>query len=219
MDTAGVSAEGGEGGGADGGRAAAGGAAATAPASGCHGLAVEISGEMQTDGLSHLAITLSMDDGDGGGDCTLGNVQLLMPLREAATRLINGFGWKGARRPRKVDFRWDDPVDHAQRGLNYRVWLGGADVGMQLNLQGVEQSRQASDSHCGQDDAGVLRCDDLTDAQFNVALGSTVWYNKNAGGASIRVERPSGWFLRRLRGGMGGRGDQGSHLPMFVLGQ
>ena len=209
MDTAGVSAEGGEGGGADGGRAAAGGAAATAPASGCHGLAVEISGEMQTDGLSHLAITLSMDDGDGGGDCTLGNVQLLMPLREAATRLINGFGWKGARRPRKVDFRWDDPVDHAQRGLNCRVWLGGADVGMQLNLQGVEQSRQASDSHCGQDDAGVLRCDDLTDAQFNVALGSTVWYNKNAGGASIRVERPSGGFLRRLRGGMGGRGDQG----------
>ena len=70
-------------------------------------------------------------------------------------------------------------------------WLGGADAGMQLNLQGMEQSKQASASHCGQDDAGVLRCDD-PDAQFNVALGSTVWYNKNAGGASMVRETLTG---------------------------
>ena len=37
---------------------------------------------------------------------------------------------------------WDaekpDP-DHAQRGLNCRVWLGSAAAGLQLNLQGTEQ--------------------------------------------------------------------------------
>ena len=29
--------------------------------------------------------------------------------------------------------------DHAQRGLNCRVWLGSAAAGLQLNLQGTEQ--------------------------------------------------------------------------------
>ena len=72
-----------------------------------------------------------------GGVCALSDVQLQLPLREGATRLINGFGYKGAPRPREVLFRWDDPVDHAQRGLNCRVWLGSADAGLQLNLQGV----------------------------------------------------------------------------------
>ena len=37
----------------------------------------------------------------------------------------------------------DDPVDHAQRGLNCRAGLGGADARMQLNLQGMEQSKAA----------------------------------------------------------------------------
>ena len=89
-------------------------------------------------------------------------------------------------------FKWDEPVDHAQMGLNCRVWLGGPDAGMQLNLQGVEQSASASSSHCGNDDNGVLRCDDLTDAQYNVALGSTKWYNQNRGGATVRVQPASG---------------------------
>ena len=61
---------------------------------------------------------------------------------------------------------------------------------MQLNLQGIEQSKSASGSHCGNDDNGQLRCDDMTDAQYNVALGSTVWYNKNLGGASVRINPP-----------------------------
>ena len=53
-----------------------------------------------------------------------------------------------------------------QRGLNCRVWLGSADAGVQINLQGVEQAAAASASHCGNDEDGVLRCDDLTDAQY-----------------------------------------------------
>ena len=56
--------------------------------------------------------------------------------------LLNGFDTNGGRRPREVHWRWDaekpDP-DHAQRGLNCRVWLGSAAAGLQLNLQGTEQ--------------------------------------------------------------------------------
>jgi hypothetical protein len=56
--------------------------------------------------------------------------------------LLNGFDTNGGRRPRQVRWRWDaekpDP-DHAQRGLNCRVWLGSAVAGLQLNLQGTEQ--------------------------------------------------------------------------------
>ena len=56
--------------------------------------------------------------------------------------LLNGFDTNGGRRPREVHWRWDaekpDP-DHAQRGLNCRVWLGSAAAGLQLNLQGIEQ--------------------------------------------------------------------------------
>ena len=60
---------------------------------------------------------------------------------ESATRLINCFGWKGARRPDEAVFKWNDAADGAvsgtkgQRGLNCRIWLGGANAGMQLNLQ------------------------------------------------------------------------------------
>ena len=67
---------------------------------GCAGLGIEISGELQTDGLSHLGVTLRAAKASSkAGTCVLSNVQLVTPLREAATRLINGFGWKGARRP------------------------------------------------------------------------------------------------------------------------
>ena len=156
----------------------------------CKLLVITVTGTLHTDGMMQLGLTLSLPDSAApSSSCSLSDVHLVLPLKESATRLINGFGWKGATRPNEVSFRWDDPVDHAQRGLNCRVWLGGPDAGMQLNLQGVEQSQAASSSHCGNDDSGVLRCDDLTDAQFNVALGSQVWYNQNRGGASVKVQQ------------------------------
>ena len=116
--------------------------------------------------------------------CVLSDVELTLPLHELAVPLINGFGFKGAKLPTDgVSWRWDDVFDpsptHTQRGLNCRVWLGGADAGVQLNLQGSEQAADAAASHCGMDDAGQLRCDELIDAQYNIALGSTAWYNAN----------------------------------------
>ena len=143
-----------------------------------------------------------------GGSCALADVQLRLPLVERATRLINGFGIKGAARPERVVFKWDvvteDPGGgHGQAGLNCRVWLGSAAAGVQLNLQGLEQSKSAAASHCGNDEDGRLVCDDLTDAQYNVALGSTAWANRHAGGATVQLEpastRPTLGGARRRR--------------------
>ena len=138
---------------------------------------------------------------DGGGSCDLSDVQLQLPMVEGATRLVNGFGYKGARRPDEVIFKWDAEVteltSHNQKGLDCRVWLGGADAGLQINLQGVEQAKQAASSHCGNNDRGELVCDDLIDAQYNVALGSAVWFNRNKGGATVKLMGPS--VVARLR--------------------
>ena len=76
------------------------------------------------------------------------------------------------------------------------MWLGTAAAGLQLNLQGTDQATAAAASHCGNDENGVLQCDDLTDAQFNVALGSMEWFNSNRGSASVH-NQPS-TLSRRL---------------------
>lgn len=78
-------------------------AAESSPPPGCHHLAVEISGTLHTDGMIQLALTLRAPAAGvaGGGECALSDVQLQVPLRESATRLINGFGWKGAMRPKE----------------------------------------------------------------------------------------------------------------------
>ena len=91
--------------------------------------------------------------------------------------MINGFDVKGNERPNQVLWRWDGKQttqDHGQRGLNCRVWLGSASAGLQLNLQGMEQAAAAASSNCGNDENGQLQCENLSDAQFNVALGSQV---------------------------------------------
>eukprot|EP00965_Chrysotila_dentata_P056504 1874710-Pleurochrysis_carterae.AAC.1 len=116
------------------------------------------------------------------------NIQLVHRLEAERVPLINGFGYKGARLPREVRFRWDELVEHRQRGLNCRVWLGDAAAGVQLNLQGIEQSRKAAATSCGNDESGVLQCSDLSGAQYNVALGSKAWFNDNRGTASITFE-------------------------------
>ena len=109
-------------------------------------------------------------------------------------------------------WRWDaekpDP-EHAQRGLNCRVWLGSAEAGLQLNLQGSEQAEQAASSSCGNDENGVLQCDRLSDAQFNVALGSREWFNNNRGGASVLE-------VTSVEEGGGGGGGGGGGLTLAL---
>ena len=43
-----------------------------------------------------------------------------------------------------------------------------------------------------QDENGQLQCDDLSDVQFNVALGSREWFNGNRGGASVVTQPAQG---------------------------
>ena len=57
--------------------------------------------------------------------------------------------------------------------------------GAGLLLMMTVQAEQAASSSCGNDENGVLQCSDLTDAQFNIALGSPAWNNRNRGGAGI----------------------------------
>ena len=68
-----------------------------------------MSGEYQTDGLAHIAISLNgalaagpggpvkagkagQAGGPGGADCILSDARVVLPLAERQTRLINGFG-------------------------------------------------------------------------------------------------------------------------------
>lgn len=162
------------------------GGGATANVATCGRLRVSIRGEAMDDGLHQLTAELAMPTDARAQECKLDDVALLLPLLSSATPLINGFGVKGAERPDSVEWKWDDDVEHGQRGLNCRVWLGSSRAGVQLNLQNVEQSDSAAASSCGNDESGVLRCDDLIDAQYNVALGSVKWFNEGRGSASVQ---------------------------------
>jgi len=117
--------------------------------------------------------------------CSLSDVSLLLPLVGPAVPLVNGFGHKGAARPQSIVWRWDDPPPFGQAGLNCRVWVGSALAGMQLNLQSSEAAASAAASSCANDENGRLQCSDLSNAQYNAALGNEAWFNKNRGFASI----------------------------------
>ena len=61
----------------------------------------------------------------------------------------------------------------------------------------------------------MLQCESLSDAQFNVALGSREWFNANRGGASV-VERPPS-VEERGGGGAGGEGEGGGAGAVVML--
>ena len=152
--------------------------------------AVTISGNMESDGLAEMSAEVHVSP-DSNTSVELSDVQLQLPLVAAQVPLINGFDVKGSTRPAEVQWRWDgtqSTQDHTQRGLNCRVWLGSAAAGLQLNLQGTEQAAAAAAKGCGNDENGKLTCENLSDAQFNVALGSAEWFNSNRGGASVMPE-------------------------------
>lgn len=160
-------------------------------------LHVHVSGRMASDGLAEMSAELYVSHRRHGDEndaiVELSDVQLRLPLVAAQVPLINGFDVKGSTRPDEVQWAWDrsqSTEDHGQRGLNCRVWLGSASAGLQLNLQGTEQAAAAAASSCGNDEDGQLQCENLSDAQFNVALGSKEWHNSNRGGASV-VTQPA----------------------------
>jgi len=154
---------------------------------------VHIWGSMEVDGLAQMSAEIQIvqrssqmsaeirrtaeEEVSSNATIALDDVRLELPLVSSMVPLINGFDIKGNERPNQVLWRWDGKQttqDHRQRGLNCRVWLGSARAGLQLNLQGMEQAAAAASSNCGNDENGQLQCENLSDAQFNVALGSQV---------------------------------------------
>ena len=155
---------------------------------------VHIWGSMEVDGLAQMSAEIQIvqrssqvsaeirrrtaeEEVSSNATIALDDVRLELPLLSSMVPLINGFDIKGNERPNQVLWRWDGKQttqDHGQRGLNCRVWLGSAMAGLQLNLQGMEQAAAAASSNCGNDENGQLQCENLSDAQFNVALGSQV---------------------------------------------
>ena len=155
---------------------------------------VHIWGSMEVDGLAQMSAEIQIvqrssqmsaeirrrtaeEEVSSNATIALDDVRLELPLLSSMVPLINGFDIKGNERPNQVLWRWDGKQttqDHGQRGLNCRVWLGSARAGLQLNLQGMEQATAAASSNCGNDENGQLQCENLSDAQFNVALGSQV---------------------------------------------
>jgi hypothetical protein len=154
---------------------------------------VHIWGSMEVDGLAQMSAEIQIvqrssqmsaeirrtaeEEISSNATIALDDVRLELPLVSSMVPLINGFDIKGNERPNQVLWRWDGKQttqDHGQRGLNCRVWLGSARAGLQLNLQGMEQAAAAASSNCGNDENGQLQCENLSDAQFNVALGSQV---------------------------------------------
>jgi hypothetical protein len=155
---------------------------------------VHIWGSMEVDGLAQMSAEIQIvqrssqmsaeirrrtaeEEVSSNATIALDDVRLELPLVSSMVPLINGFDIKGNERPNQVLWRWDGKQttqDHGQRGLNCRVWLGSAMAGLQLNLQGMEQAAAAASSNCGNDENGQLQCENLSDAQFNVALGSQV---------------------------------------------
>jgi hypothetical protein len=155
---------------------------------------VHIWGSMEVDGLAQMSAEIQIvqrssqmsaeirrrtaeEEISSNATIALDDVRLELPLLSSMVPLINGFDIKGNERPNQVLWRWDGKQttqDHGQRGLNCRVWLGSARAGLQLNLQGMEQAAAAASSNCGNDENGQLQCENLSDAQFNVALGSQV---------------------------------------------
>ena len=154
---------------------------------------VHIWGSMEVDGLAQMSAEIQIvqrssqmsaeirrtaeEEVSSNATIALDDVRLELPLLSSMVPLINGFDIKGNERPNQVLWRWDGKQttqDHRQRGLNCRVWLGSARAGLQLNLQGMEQAAAAASSNCGNDENGQLQCENLSDAQFNVALGSQV---------------------------------------------
>jgi len=154
---------------------------------------VHIWGSMEVDGLAQMSAEIQIvqrssqmsaeirrtaeEEVSSNATIALDDVRLELPLLSSMVPLINGFDIKGNERPNQVLWRWDGKQttqDHGQRGLNCRVWLGSARAGLQLNLQGMGQAAAAASSNCGNDENGQLQCENLSDAQFNVALGSQV---------------------------------------------
>jgi hypothetical protein len=88
-------------------------------------IAAAVRGRLEFDGTVEYEVELRASEGVAVGD-----VRLELPLRADAARYAMGLGWKGGRRPDRLDWAWDVAKKNQDS-----VWVGDVAAGVQLALK------------------------------------------------------------------------------------
>jgi hypothetical protein len=88
-------------------------------------LAAAVHGRIEFDGTIEYEVALKAEAG-----VDLRDVRLELPLRDDAARYAMGLGWKGGRRPDRLDWTWDVAKKNQDT-----VWVGDVSAGVQLSLK------------------------------------------------------------------------------------
>jgi hypothetical protein len=101
------------------------GAADWEAASRAGALAAAVHGRIEFDGTIEYTVALKAEEA-----VELRDVRLELPLRDDAARYAMGLGWKGGRRPDRLEWTWDVAKKNQDA-----VWVGDADTGVQLTMK------------------------------------------------------------------------------------
>jgi len=88
-------------------------------------VAAAVRARLEFDGTVEYEVSLSASE-----PVALGDVGLELPLRADAARYAMGLGWKGGRRPDRLDWAWDVAKKNQDS-----VWVGDVAAGVQLALK------------------------------------------------------------------------------------
>lgn len=88
-------------------------------------LRASVRGRLELDGTMEYEVALRADE-----VVDLHDVRLELPLRDDAARYAMGLGWKGGRRPDRLEWTWDVAKKNQDA-----VWVGDVNAGVQLTLK------------------------------------------------------------------------------------
>ncbi|MBC9796786.1 hypothetical protein IBL28_12455 [Sinomicrobium sp. FJxs] len=95
------------------------------------GIKMAVSGTLEFDGFMNYEVKLTAQK-----DMELEDIALTVPLSEKSSKYMLGLGFKGRKRPGKVDWKWDVAKKN-QDGW----WLGDVNAGLQLSLRDENYER------------------------------------------------------------------------------
>ena len=94
-------------------------------------LTAVVHGRIELDGTIEYEVALRADEA-----VDLSDVRLELPLRDDVARYAMGLGWKGGRRPDRLDWTWDVAKKNQDA-----VWVGDVNAGVQLTLKDERYER------------------------------------------------------------------------------
>jgi hypothetical protein len=122
--------------------------------------AMRVEGALEYDGMLDYRISLRARQ-----DVKVDDIVLPVPLLPDAAEYMLGLGYRGGKRPERVDWKWR--IENHQEG----VWLGGINKGLQYVLR----------------DDGYVRPLNTNFYQNQPLKMPTAWFNEGRGG--IRIQR------------------------------